>query len=110
LTCKYNGSALTIGLNGKFLIEMLSVIDTDDVRMEMSTSNRAGIVLPGEKREKDDLLMLVMPVMMGSEAHPEAPLSHADLTPPSLILGIPRWRFGIFSRRNSAYLCTAFPK
>lgn len=66
LTCKYNGSALSIGFNGKFLIDMLGVIDTDEVRMEMSTPTRAGIVLPAEKKDKEDLLMLVMPVMMGS--------------------------------------------
>jgi DNA polymerase-3 subunit beta len=42
------------------------VIDTDEVKMEMSSPTRAGIVLPAEKKEKEDLLMLVMPVMMGS--------------------------------------------
>jgi DNA polymerase-3 subunit beta len=66
LTCKYTGNAMAIGFNGKFLIEMLSVIDSDEVRMELSTPTRAGIVLPGEKKEKEDILMLVMPVMMGS--------------------------------------------
>jgi DNA polymerase-3 subunit beta len=66
LTCKYNGSAMSIGFNGKFLIDMLGVIDTDEVKMEMSTPTRAGIVLPAEPKEKEDLLMLVMPVMMGS--------------------------------------------
>ena len=57
---------MAIGFNGKFLIEMLSVIDSDEVRMELSTPTRAGIVLPAEKKEKEDILMLVMPVMMGS--------------------------------------------
>jgi DNA polymerase-3 subunit beta len=66
LTCKYNGSAMSIGFNGKFLIDMLGVIDTYEVKMEMSTPTRAGIVLPAEPKEKEDLLMLVMPVMMGS--------------------------------------------
>jgi DNA polymerase-3 subunit beta len=66
LTCKYNGDAMSIGFNGKFLIDMLGAIDTEEVLVEMSTPTRAGIVLPGEKKEKEDLLMLVMPVMMGS--------------------------------------------
>jgi DNA polymerase-3 subunit beta len=66
LTCKYTGTAMSIGFNGKFLIDMLGVIDTDEVKMEMSSPTRAGIVLPAEKKEKEDLLMLVMPVMMGS--------------------------------------------
>ncbi len=66
LSCTYEGTAMSIGFNGKFLIDMLGVIDTDEVRMEMSSPTRAGIVLPGEKQDKEDLLMLVMPVMMGS--------------------------------------------
>ncbi len=66
LTCKYTGLAMSIGFNGKFLIEMLGVIDTEEVRMELSTPTRAGIVLPGEKKDKEEVLMLVMPVMMGT--------------------------------------------
>jgi len=66
LTCKYTGDAMSIGFNGKFLIEMLSVIDTDEIRMELSTPTRAGIVVPAEKKDKEDILMLVMPVMMGT--------------------------------------------
>ena len=45
---------------------MLSVMDTEEIRMELSTPTRAGIVLPAEKKEKEDVLMLVMPVMMGT--------------------------------------------
>ncbi len=63
LTCKFDGEAMTIGFNGKFLIEMLSVLDTDEIRMNLSTPTRAGIVLPGEPREKEEVLMLIMPVM-----------------------------------------------
>lgn len=64
LSCQYTGSPMTIGFNAKFLIEMLSVISSDEVRLEMSTSSRAGILLPVEQDEGEELLMLVMPVMM----------------------------------------------
>jgi DNA polymerase-3 subunit beta len=66
LTCTYKGQPMSIGFNGKFLIEMLGVLDTDEIKMELSTPTRAGIVLPGEKKDKEDILMLVMPVMMGT--------------------------------------------
>jgi DNA polymerase-3 subunit beta len=66
LACEYEGEALTIGFNGRFLIEMLSVLDTDQIRFELSTPNRAGIMIPGEMDSNEDILMLVMPVMMGS--------------------------------------------
>ena len=66
LTCDYTGDSLVIGFNGRFLIEMLSVLDTDRVKFELSTPNRAGVMVPAEQNDKEDLLMLVMPVMMGN--------------------------------------------
>jgi DNA polymerase III subunit beta len=65
LTCSYEGDDLEIGFNSKFLIEMLNNIDNDEVRLEMSAPNRAGILLPVNNENKDeDILMLVMPVML----------------------------------------------
>ena len=66
LPCNYEGTPVTIGFNAKFLIEMLGVLESDDIRMELSTSTRAGILLPTEKSEGEDILMLVMPVMLGN--------------------------------------------
>ncbi|MDX1418302.1 MAG: DNA polymerase III subunit beta, partial [Candidatus Promineifilaceae bacterium] len=51
LSCEYDGEGIVIGFNGRFLIEMLSVMDTDQIRFELSTPNRAGIMLPGEQKE-----------------------------------------------------------
>ena len=64
LTCTYVGDPVTIGFNAKFLIEMLNVLDTDEIIMELSTPNKAGIILPGESPDDESLLMLVMPVML----------------------------------------------
>lgn len=65
LTCQYEGRDIEIGFNSKFLIEMLSNIESDEVNLEMSDPNRAGIFLPTKTTEgKEDLLMLVMPVML----------------------------------------------
>lgn len=66
LSCSYQGDAMTIGFNSKFLIEMLNVLESDDINLELSTPNRAGILLPSEKDDDEDLIMLVMPVMMGN--------------------------------------------
>jgi len=66
LACSYDGDALTIGFNAKFVIEMLSVLESDEVQMELSTPTRAGILLPSEKTEGEDILMLVMPVMLSN--------------------------------------------
>jgi len=66
LPCSYNGEPLTIGFNAKFLIEMLNVLDTEEIKMELSTSTRAGILHPTEVTEGEDILMLVMPVMLSN--------------------------------------------
>lgn len=66
MTCSYNGDPLTIGFNAKFLAEMLGYIESDDVKLEMSKPQRAGILVPMDQEEGEDILMLVMPVMLGS--------------------------------------------
>ena len=66
LTCTYDGDPLTIGFNAKFLIEMLNVLETDEVKMELSSATRAGILLPSENNEDEEILMLVMPVMLSN--------------------------------------------
>lgn len=64
LTCNYSGEDLEIGFNSRFLMEMLNNIDSADVRLEMSESSRAGLLIPAELAESEDILMLVMPVML----------------------------------------------
>jgi DNA polymerase III subunit beta len=66
LTCSYSGDPLTIGFNGKYLVEMLSVLEHDEIRLELSTPQRAGLLLPAEPGEGEDILMLVMPVMISN--------------------------------------------
>lgn len=65
LSCQYEGEDIEIGFNSKFILEMLNNIDSDEVCLEMSAPNRAGLLLPVNNENKDeDLLMLVMPVML----------------------------------------------
>jgi DNA polymerase-3 subunit beta len=66
LTCTYEGEPLTIGFNAKFLIEMLNVLESDEVKMELSTPTKAGILLPAEPTDGEEILMLVMPVMLSN--------------------------------------------
>ena len=68
LTCQYNGEDMEIGFNARFLVEMLSNIDTDEVHLETSAPNRAGLLFPSTNgnAKKEDILMLVMPVMLNA--------------------------------------------
>ena len=45
LTCSYEGEDIEIGFNSRFVIDMLNNIGSDQVCLEMSAPNRAGIIL-----------------------------------------------------------------
>lgn len=66
LTCSYEGEDLEIAFNSRFLVEMLGVLDSGDIEIELSTPTRAGVLRPVEKADNEDLLMLVMPVMINA--------------------------------------------
>jgi DNA polymerase-3 subunit beta len=68
LGCQYEGEDMEIGFNAKFLIEMLGNLEGDEVTLEMSTPNRAGLLIPQTNDDKEDVLMLVMPVMLNNYA------------------------------------------
>jgi DNA polymerase-3 subunit beta len=64
LSCEHEGEDIEIGFNARFLIEMLSNLNTEQIRLNMTASNKAGVILPVEKDKDEDILMLVMPVML----------------------------------------------
>ena len=65
LTCSYEGEDIEIGFNSRFVIDMLNNIGAEQICLEMSAPNRAGIILPLDgQEENEDTLMLVMPVML----------------------------------------------
>jgi DNA polymerase-3 subunit beta len=64
LSCEHDGEDIEIGFNAKFLIEMLTNMDSDKIGLTMSAPNKAGVILPAEKDQSEDILMLVMPVML----------------------------------------------
>jgi len=64
LSCEHEGEDIEIGFNAKFLIEMLTNMDSDKIKLTMSAPNKAGVILPVEKDKSEDILMLVMPVML----------------------------------------------
>ena len=63
---RINGEDMQIAFNAKFMIEMLNAADTEEVRLELSTPSKAGLIKPSEQAEGEDLLMLVMPLMLNS--------------------------------------------
>ena len=66
LGCQFEGEDMEIGFNAKFLVEMLNNLASEEVVIEMSTANRAGLLIPAVAEENEDILMLVMPVMLNN--------------------------------------------
>jgi DNA polymerase-3 subunit beta len=67
LTCSYQGDDLQIGFNSRFLVEMLGNLNAEEVSLEMSLPNRAGILTPVDGLDEGELVtMLVMPVMLNN--------------------------------------------
>lgn len=66
LSCQFEGDDMEIGFNAKFLVEMLNNLESEEVVIEMSTPNRAGLLIPATSEDHEDILMLVMPVMLNN--------------------------------------------
>ncbi|WP_455168919.1 DNA polymerase III subunit beta [Aegicerativicinus sediminis] len=67
LSCEYQGDDMQIGFNSRFLTEMLNNLSSDDVQLEMSLPNRAGILTPMDGLDDGErIIMLVMPVMLNN--------------------------------------------
>lgn len=67
LNCSYQGDDLQIGFNSRFLVEMLTNLTSDEVLLEMSLPNRAGILTPVDGTDEGEkITMLVMPVMLSN--------------------------------------------
>ena len=68
ISCDHDGDDIEIGFNAKFLIEMLSNIESDKVILKLSEPNRAGLLIPEDINDNEDITMLVMPVMLNDNA------------------------------------------
>ena len=64
ISCEHDGADIEIGFNAKFLIEILSNLNSTRVTFKLSEPNKAGLIIPDEMDEDEDITMLVMPVML----------------------------------------------
>jgi DNA polymerase III subunit beta len=64
LSCEYNGSPINIGFKGSSLMEILSNLTSDNIIIQLADPSRAGIIVPAEQPENEDILMLIMPMLL----------------------------------------------
>ena len=64
MSCEYNGKPMSIGFKGSSFIEILSNFDCPEVVIQLADPSRAGLVIPSEQPENQDVLMLMMPMLI----------------------------------------------
>ena len=64
IICQYEGNAMSIGFKSSFLIDILNNLSAQNVVIELADPSRAGVIVPEEQEENEDILMLLMPMML----------------------------------------------
>ena len=64
MSCEYNGQPMSIGFKGSSFIEILSNFDCEEVTIQLADPSRAGLVVPSEQPEGQEVLMLMMPMLL----------------------------------------------
>lgn len=64
VTCTYEGSPMTIGFKADYMREVLSNLKGDSVKIELSDPARPGLFMPAEQLEKEEIIMLQMPMQV----------------------------------------------
>lgn len=64
MACEYNGMPMSIGFKGNAFIEILNSYDCQEVDIQLADPSRAGIVVPSQQKENQDVLMLLMPMLL----------------------------------------------
>lgn len=64
MICDYNGQPMSIGFKGSAFIEILTNFDCEEVVIQLADPSRAGLVIPSEQPEEQDVLMLMMPMLL----------------------------------------------
>lgn len=65
IPCEYDGDVdLEIGFKASYFVEILNNLGCEQIVLELADPSRAGLILPTENEEDEDLLSLLMPMML----------------------------------------------
>jgi DNA polymerase-3 subunit beta len=64
INCQFDAQPMNIGFKSSFLIEILGNISGTDIVLELSDAARAGLILPFENDQNEEILMLLMPMVL----------------------------------------------
>lgn len=66
IECIFDAEEIVIAYNAGYLLDILRHIDTEKVSILLETPDGAGLIYPKDQEEKEELLMLVMPVRLNN--------------------------------------------
>lgn len=66
IACEYDGDDIEIGFNARFIRDMLSNLDGEQIQLRLSEPNRAGLLVPTENERSEEIVMLIMPMMLNN--------------------------------------------
>ena len=62
--CQYANEPLNLGFKALVLIDIVSNITAPEIILSLADPSRAGLILPSENEEDEELMMLLMPMMI----------------------------------------------
>lgn len=64
LLCEYEGTVMNIGFKGTLLVDLLNNLEDEEVIFRLADPSRAGIIVPANQEENQEIVMLLMPMML----------------------------------------------
>ncbi len=61
ILCEYSGEPMRIAFKGSTLLELVQNIECDDITLRLADRSRAGVIVPAEQKDGEEVLMLIMP-------------------------------------------------
>ncbi|MBO6190595.1 MAG: DNA polymerase III subunit beta [Alloprevotella sp.] len=65
LICDYSGTPMSIGFKGPFMLDLITNLQSEEIVLRLADASRAGIIVPALQNEGEEVLMLLMPMMLG---------------------------------------------
>ncbi len=66
VVCEYSGEPMDIGFNTSYVNDVLSHLDEEEIIFKLHSPTKACIIEPSKPMEKEDLMMLLMPVRLNN--------------------------------------------
>ena len=67
LFCDYQNSPISVGFSCQFMLEIASIMDAENLTLQLADPSRPGVIVPAEQPENEEVLMLLMPMMLNEE-------------------------------------------